>query len=41
MNTSGEPPEAVDRLQRWFQAVVTNPDGVEAGADSAVAKAFD
>jgi hypothetical protein len=38
MNTPGKPPEDVDRLQRWFQAVVTNPDGVEAGADSAVAQ---
>jgi hypothetical protein len=28
------PPEEVSRLQRWFQAVVTHPDGVAAGADS-------
>jgi len=28
------PSEEVSRLQRWFQAVVTHPDGVEAGADS-------
>lgn len=40
MKTSGEPPEDVDRLQRWFQAVVTNPDGVEAGADSAAAQSL-
>ncbi len=34
MNPSDTPPEEVSRLQRWFQAVVTHPDGVEAGADS-------
>lgn len=34
MNPPGTPPEEVSRVQRWFQAVVTNPDGVEAGADS-------
>jgi hypothetical protein len=38
MNTPATPPEDVARLQRWFQAVVTNPDGVNAGADSAVAQ---
>ena len=38
MKTPGVPPEDVDRLQRWFQAVVTNPDGVNAGADSAEAQ---
>ncbi len=34
MSTSNTPPEEVSRIQRWFQAVVTHPDGVEAGADS-------
>src|SRR6266446_8313990 len=34
MSTSNTPPEEVNRVQRWFQAVVTHPDGVEAGADS-------
>src|SRR5258708_989599 len=28
------PSEEVNRVQRWFQAVVMHPDGVEAGADS-------
>src|SRR6266404_5991762 len=34
MSTSYTPPEEVSRVQRWFQAVVTHPDGVEAGAAS-------
>jgi hypothetical protein len=38
MNPSGVPPEEVSRVQRWFQAVVTHPDGVEAGADSVEAQ---
>lgn len=38
MKTPGKPPEDIDRLQRWFQAVVTNAEGVEAGADSPVAQ---
>jgi hypothetical protein len=40
MSAPDTSPEAaeVNRLQRWFQAVVTHPDGVEAGADSDEAK---
>ncbi len=34
MNLPDTPPGEVSRLQRWFQAVVTHPDGVEAGAES-------
>ncbi|MCI0535507.1 MAG: DNA-binding domain-containing protein, partial [Verrucomicrobiales bacterium] len=34
MNPPDTPREEVSRVQRWFQAVVTHPDGVEAGADS-------
>jgi len=38
MSPSNTPPEEVSRVQRWFQAVVTHPDGVEAGADSTEAQ---
>jgi len=38
MNAPHDPPEEVSRLHRWFQAVVTHPDGVEAGADSTEAQ---
>src|SRR6267154_235154 len=38
MNPPGIPPEEVSRVQRWFQAVVTHPGGVEAGADSVEAQ---
>ncbi len=36
MSAPDNSPDAaeVNRVQRWFQAVVTHPDGVEAGADS-------
>src|SRR6266436_3375706 len=34
MTSPNTPPGEVNRVQRWFQAVVTHPDGVEAGADS-------
>lgn len=34
MNPLDTPSEEVSRVQRWFQAVVTHPDGVEAGAES-------
>jgi hypothetical protein len=30
--------EELNSVQRWFQAVVTHPEGVEAGADSAAAQ---
>jgi hypothetical protein len=36
---SGEATE-LDRVQRWFHAVVTHPDGVETGADSENARAL-
>ena len=32
------PSDEVSRVQRWFQAVITHPEGVEAGADSAEAQ---
>ncbi|MCI0744003.1 MAG: DNA-binding domain-containing protein [Verrucomicrobia subdivision 3 bacterium] len=40
MNAPHTPPESgeVSRVQRWFQAVVSHPDGVEAGTDSAEAQ---
>jgi len=38
MNPPNHSPQEVNRLQRWFQAVVTHPDGVEAGADSTEAQ---
>ena len=38
MSPSNTPPEEVSRVQRWFQAVVTHPDGVEAGAHSTEAQ---
>ncbi|HWX20409.1 MAG TPA: DNA-binding domain-containing protein [Candidatus Binatia bacterium] len=38
MNAHRVPPEEVSRVQRWFQAVITHPDGVQAGADSDAAK---
>ena len=34
MSTSLEAPEELGRLQRWLQAVITHPDGVEAGSAS-------
>jgi hypothetical protein len=34
MNPGDTPAEEVSRVQRWFQVVVTHPDGAEAGADS-------
>lgn len=36
--TTTTPTTEVSRLQQWFQAVVTHPDGVEAGADSEAAR---
>jgi Putative DNA-binding domain len=31
-------PRSLDAVQRWFQAVITHPDGVETGAESAEAQ---
>lgn len=40
MNPFDASPEEVSRVQRWFQAVITHPDGAEAGADSSVAQSL-
>lgn len=34
----GKPPPTLDIVQKWFQAVITHPDGVEKGLDSPEAR---
>ena len=39
MNPTSKPTPALDRIQKWMQATITHPDGVEAGMNSPEARA--